>query len=64
MREEYTAFCQLLLRPIISAVLADTDISVKPKYRSISSKEKSKTAYMLEAITSADSPQILKLFTK
>jgi len=32
-----TAFCQLLLRPIISAVLADTDILVKPKYRSISS---------------------------
>jgi len=31
-----TAFCQLLLRPIISAVLADTDISVKPKYRPIS----------------------------
>jgi len=36
-----SAFCQLLLSPIISAVLADTDISVKPKhrpiYRSISS---------------------------
>jgi len=31
-----TAFCQLILRPIISAVLADTDISVKPIYRSIS----------------------------
>jgi len=30
-----TAFCQHLLRPIISAVLADTDISVKPKYRLI-----------------------------
>jgi len=30
-----TAFCQLLLRPIISAVLADTSISVKPKYRPI-----------------------------
>jgi len=30
-----TAFCQLLLRPIISAVLADTDISVKPRYRPI-----------------------------
>jgi len=30
-----TAFCQLLLRPIISAVLADTDIFVKPKYRPI-----------------------------
>jgi len=27
-----TAFCQHLLRPILSAVLADTDISVKPKY--------------------------------
>jgi len=36
MREEYkTAFCQFLLRLIISAVLADTDISVKPKYRPI-----------------------------
>ena len=32
-----TAFCQLLLRPIISAVLAATDILVKSKYRSISS---------------------------
>jgi len=30
-----TAFCQLLLRLIISAVLADTAISVKPKYRPI-----------------------------
>ena len=30
-----TAFCQLLLRPIISAFLADTDISVKPKYQPI-----------------------------
>ena len=30
-----TVFCQLLLRPIISAVLADTDISVKPKHRPI-----------------------------
>jgi len=30
-----TAFCQHLLRPIISAVLADTDISVKSKYRPI-----------------------------
>ena len=30
-----TAFCQHLLRPIKSAVLADTDISVKPKYRPI-----------------------------
>jgi len=30
-----TAFCQLLLRPITSAVLADTDILVKPKYRPI-----------------------------
>jgi len=28
-----TAFCQHLLRPIKSAVLADTDISVKPKYQ-------------------------------
>ena len=28
-----TAFCQHLLRPIISAILADTDISVKLKYR-------------------------------
>jgi len=35
MREEYNSVCQLLLRPIISAVLADTDISVKPKYRPI-----------------------------
>jgi len=33
-----TAFCQLLLRPIISAILADTDISVKPKYRPISAR--------------------------
>ena len=32
-----TAFCQLLLWPIISAVLADTDIPAKPKYRPISS---------------------------
>jgi len=36
-----TAFCQHLLTPIKSAILADTDISVKPKYwpiyRSISS---------------------------
>ena len=30
-----TAFCQQLLRPMKSAVLADTDISVKPKYRPI-----------------------------
>jgi len=30
-----TAFCQHLLRLIKSAVLADTDISVKPKYRPI-----------------------------
>ena len=29
-----TAFCQHLLRSIKSAVLADTDISVKPIYRS------------------------------
>jgi len=28
-----TVFCQHLLRLIKSAVLADTDISVKPKYR-------------------------------
>jgi len=28
-----TVFCQHLLRPIISAILANTDISVKPKYR-------------------------------
>jgi len=28
-----TAFCQHLLRPIKSSVLADIDISVKPKYR-------------------------------
>jgi len=39
-----TAFCQHLLRPIKSAVLADTDISAKPKYRpiyrSISTKDK------------------------
>ena len=28
-----TAFCQHLLRPILSAVLADTDTSAKPKYR-------------------------------
>jgi len=26
------AFCQHLLRPIILAIFADTDISVKPKY--------------------------------
>jgi len=32
-----TAFCQLLLRLIISAVLADAGVSVKPKYRSTSS---------------------------
>jgi len=31
-----TSFCQHLLKPIKSAVLADTDISAKPKYRSIS----------------------------
>jgi len=30
-----TAFCQHLLRPIKLAVLADTDISAKPKYRPI-----------------------------
>jgi len=30
-----TGFCQHLLRPIKSAVLADTDISAKPKYRPI-----------------------------
>jgi len=30
-----TACCQHLLRPIKSAVLADTDTSAKPKYRSI-----------------------------
>jgi len=30
-----TAFCQHLLRLIKSAVLADTDILVKPKYRPI-----------------------------
>jgi len=30
-----TASCQHLLRPIKSAVLADSDISVKPKYRPI-----------------------------
>ena len=29
--------CQHLLRPIKSAVLSDTDISIKSKYRSISS---------------------------
>jgi len=28
-----TAFCQHLLKPIKSAVLAHTDISAKPKYR-------------------------------
>jgi len=28
-----TAFCQYLLRPVLLAVMADTDISVKPKYR-------------------------------
>jgi len=28
-----TAFCQHLLSPIQSAILADTNISVKPKYR-------------------------------
>jgi len=28
-----TAFCQHLLKPIKSAVLADADISAKPKYR-------------------------------
>ena len=28
-----TAFCQHLLRPIILAVLADIDMSVKPKYQ-------------------------------
>jgi len=28
-----TAFCQQLLRPIQSAVVADTDILVKPKYQ-------------------------------
>jgi len=28
-----TVFCQHLLRPIKSAVLADTDILAKPKYR-------------------------------
>jgi len=27
-----TAFCKHLLRPIKSAVLADSDISIKPKY--------------------------------
>jgi len=32
-----TAFCQDLLRLIKSAILANTDISVKPKYQSISS---------------------------
>jgi len=32
-----TAFCQHLLRPIKSAILADTDISAKPKYRMITS---------------------------
>jgi len=36
MREEYNSVCQHLLRPIKSAVLADTDISVKSKYRPIS----------------------------
>jgi len=30
-----TAFCQHLLRPIKSVILADTDISVEPKYRPI-----------------------------
>jgi len=30
-----TAFCKPLLRPIKSAVLVDTDISAKPKYRPI-----------------------------
>ena len=30
-----TAFCQDLLRPIISVVLVDTDTSVKPKYQPI-----------------------------
>jgi len=33
-----TAFCQHLLRPIKSAVLADTDTPAKPKYRRISAK--------------------------
>jgi len=28
-----TAFCQHLLKPIKSAILADTDILAKPKYR-------------------------------
>jgi len=28
-----TVFCQDLLKPIISAILANTDVSVKPKYR-------------------------------
>jgi len=32
-----TEYCQHLKRPIKLAVLADTDISVKPKYQSISS---------------------------
>jgi len=30
-----TAFCQHLLRPIKSAILANIDVSVKPKYRMI-----------------------------
>jgi len=34
--QNIAAFCQHLLRPIKSAILADTDILVKPKYQPIS----------------------------
>ena len=58
-----TAFCQHLLRPIISAVLADTDISVKskyqPMYRSISTHNHQRTFRIM--ITTATTAHNIRL---
>jgi len=58
-----TAFCQHLLRPIKSAVLADTDRSAKPKYRPIITARpiyRSISTYYLNNIFSQLEPSLIQ----